>query len=132
MAVSLDGVMVPMKDGAHAAKRRTKGPTKGAAGYQEVGRASISFYDADGERGVSTLHMARMPEANEATLKTSVAAHAHALLAQRLELTVADGERDNWTVLPTLVPEGEERVDFFHTVEQVKAAFDAADGENDP
>jgi hypothetical protein len=138
MAVSLDGVMVPMKDGAREAKRaqaRAAGKrTKGPAGYQEVGCASISFYDADGER-LSTLRMARMPEAKKATLKASVAAEVHALLAQRPALTVvkvADGARDNWTFLSTLAPQGEERVDFFHAVEQLKAALDAAYGENDP
>ena len=77
VAVSLDGVMTPMKDGARSAKReatladgkRTKGP----AGYQEVGCATLSFYDVEGER-LSTLRMARMPETKKATLKTLLAA----------------------------------------------------------
>ena len=64
LALSLDGVMTPMKDGSRSAKReaaladgkRTKGP----AGYQEVGCATLSFYDAEGAR-LSTLRMARMP-----------------------------------------------------------------------
>ena len=30
------------------------------------------------------------------------------------------------------MPEGEQRVDFFHAAEQLKAALDAAYGENDP
>ena len=138
MAVSLDGVMVPMKDGARSAKRaeaRAAGRrTKGPAGYQEVGCASVSFYDSDGER-LDTVRMARMPEAKKATLKSMLAAEVHAVLAQRPALTVvkvADGARDNWTFLEELVPEGEQRVDFFHVAEQLKAALDAAYGENDP
>jgi hypothetical protein len=58
-----------------------------------------------------------------------------AVRAQRPELAVvkvADGARDNWTFLSTLVPEGEERVDFFHAAEQLKSGLDAAYGENDP
>ena len=137
MAVSLDGVMVPMKDGAREAKRaeaRAQGRrTKGPAGYQEVGCATLSFYDAAGER-LDTLRFARMPESMKATLKTTLAAEVHAVLAKRPELTVvkvADGARDNGTFLARLVPEGEERVDFYHAAEQLKAALDAAYGEND-
>jgi len=135
MGVSLDGVMTPMKDGAREAKReraRTAGrQTKGPAGYQEASCATLSFYDCDGER-LDTLRFARMPEAKKATLKSMLSAEVHAVLAQRPDLQVvkvADGAKDNWTYLAKLVPEGEERVDFYHAVEQLKAAFDAAYGE---
>ena len=37
--------------------------------------------------------------------------------------------RDDCTYLSKLVPDGEERVDFYHAVEQLKAALDAAYGE---
>ena len=54
-----------MKDGARSAKREATlaagKHTKGPAGYQEVGCATLSFYDAEGER-LSTVRMARMPE----------------------------------------------------------------------
>jgi hypothetical protein len=136
MSVSLDGVMVPMKDGERGAKRacsRAAGKrTKGPAGYQEVGCATLSFYDADGER-LDTLRFARMPEPHKATLKSMLSAEVHAALAQRPELTVvkiADGAKDNWGYLSKLVPVGEERIDFYHAVEQLKAAFDAAYGES--
>ena len=89
MAVSLDGVMVPMKDGERSAKRaeaRAAGRrTKGPAGYQEVGCASVSFYDAEGER-LDTVRFARMPEAKKATLKLMLAAEVHAVLGQRPDL----------------------------------------------
>ena len=65
VAASLDGVMVPMKDAQRAEKRersRARGRrAKGPAGYQEAGCASLSFYDAEGER-LDTLCVARMPE----------------------------------------------------------------------
>ena len=55
VAVSLDGVMAPMKDGARQAKRaatRAAGrPTKGPAGYREVGCGTVSYYDGEGDSG---------------------------------------------------------------------------------
>ena len=52
-----------MKDGCRANKRersRTAGRrVKGPAGYQEAGCATLSFYDAEGER-LDTLSMGRM------------------------------------------------------------------------
>ena len=50
VAVSLDGVMTPMKDGKRQAKREQaqaegKRP-QGPAGHQEVGCGTVSFYNA--------------------------------------------------------------------------------------
>ena len=135
LAVSLDGVMVPMKDGAREAKRAEASAagrrTKGPAGYQEVGCASLSFYDVEGER-LDTVRFARMPQLKKATLKETLAAELNAVHAKRPELTVvkvADGAKDNWTFLANLVPQGEEQVDFYHAVQQLKAALDADYGE---
>lgn len=138
VAVSLDGVMTPMKDGGRSAKReatfaegkRTKGP----AGYQEVGCATLSFYDIEGER-LSTVRMARMPETKKATVKTMLAAELAAALGQRPDLRVvklADGAKDNWTYLSAELPVGEEIIDFYHAAEHLKHAFDVAYGENSP
>ena len=138
VAVSLDGVMTPMKDGARSAKReatfaegkRTKGP----AGYQEVGCATLSFYDAEGER-LSTLRMARMPEPKKAIVKTTLAAELAAVLQQRPGLRLvklADGAKDNWTYLSDDLPAGEEIIDFYHAAEHLKHAFEVAYGENSP
>ncbi len=125
VAVSLDGVMTPMKDGARAAKRdqgvaegkRTKGP----AGYQEVGCATLSFHDVEGER-LGTVRMARMPESKKATVKTMLAAEVAAALRQRPPLRVvklADGAKDNWTFLSDELPAGEEIIDFYHAAEHL-------------
>jgi hypothetical protein len=135
VAVSLDGVMVPMKDGQREAKRarsRAVGKqTKGPAGYQEASCATLSFYDAEGKR-LATTRMGRMPESKKATLKSMLAGEVHAALGQRPDLTVvkvADGARDNWTYLDALVPDGTVVVDFYHAAEQLKAALDAAYGQ---
>ena len=101
VAVSLDGVMVPMKDGARTQKRqdaKTQGKHPcGPAGYQEVGCGMLSFYDAEGER-LSTMRLARMPEKHKATLKDTLSEEIAAVLEQRPDLTLvklADGAKDN-------------------------------------
>jgi hypothetical protein len=103
MAVSLDGVMTPMRDGQHQAKRQdavSKGKSpSGPEGYQEVGCATVSYYDRLGERLV-TRRMARMPEPHKATLKKQLSAEVMGALSQRPNLQVvkvADGTADNWT-----------------------------------
>ena len=86
MAVSLDGVMAPMKDGQRQAKRTQARATgkapSGPAGYQEVGCATVSYYDRHGER-LCTRRMARMPEPNKATLKSQLTAEVMGALTQR-------------------------------------------------
>jgi hypothetical protein len=138
MAVSLDGVMAPMKDGKRQAKRHkalAKGKlSSGPAGYQEVGCATVSYYDRLGERLV-TRRMARMPETNKATLKRQLTAEVMEALIQRPDLhviKVADGTTDNWTYLSETLPIGEEVLDFYHAVDHLSAALGAAYGESTP
>ncbi len=135
IAVSLDGVMTPMKDGERADKReqaREQGKqTKGPAGYQEAGCATFSFFDVEGER-LATTRYARMPESKKATLKNTLSADVKAVLAQRPELRLvklADGAKDNWTYLSEELPDGDERIDFFHAAENLQAVFDNAYGQ---
>ncbi len=70
--VSLDGVLAPMNDGGAVekkAKTAARGQiTKGPAGYREVGCATLSFYDQDGDC-LAAVQMARMPEPHKASLK---------------------------------------------------------------
>ena len=120
VAVSLDGVMAPMKTGG--------------GGYREASCASVSLYDGEGER-LSTVRMARMPESKKVTLKTMVGAEVEAVLGQRPDLQlvkIADGANDNWTFLSRVLPEGVELIDFFHAAQHLSDAFDAAYGANDP
>lgn len=138
VAVSLDGVMTPMKDASRSAKRQAtfaQGKHRqGPAGYQETGCATLSFYTTEGER-LSSVRLARMPEAKKATLKTMLAEELSAVLHQRPDLRLvklADGAKDNWRYLSEALPAGTEVVDFYHAVEHLKDAFDAAYGENSP
>jgi hypothetical protein len=138
MAVSLDGVMAPMKDGKRQAKRQdavAKGKSpSGPSGYQEVGCATVSYYDRWGERLV-THRMARMPETNKATLKSQLTAEVMGALLQRPDLRVvkvADGTADNWTYLSETLSFGEEVLDFYHAVDHLSDALGAAYKEGTP
>lgn len=137
-AISLDGVLVPMKD-ERRQEKRAKAAAKGKqacgpAGYQEVGCATLSFYDAEGER-LRTIRMARMPEPHKASLKASLTAELEAVRRQRPDLRVlkvADGALDNWLYLCMVAMDGESVVDFYHAAEHLNAALTAAFGQNDP
>jgi hypothetical protein len=138
LAVSLDGVMAPMKDGQRHAKRtqaRAQGKSpSGPAGYQEVGCATVSYYDRHGER-LCTRRIARMPEPNKATLKEQLTAEVIGALLQRPDLRVvkvADGAPDNWSYLSETLPVGIEVLDFYHAAEHLDTALAAAYGEGTP
>jgi hypothetical protein len=135
VAVSLDGVMVPMRDGERQAKRQRAAAEekhlRGPCGHQEVGCATLSFYNRYGMR-LRTLRLGRMPEKKKQTLKAMLKAELTAILCERPDLRivkVADGARDNWTFLSAELPRGHEIVDFFHAAEHLHAALAAAYGE---
>lgn len=137
VAISLDGVLVPMKDGARAAKRAASEAagkeTRGPAGYQEAGCATLSFYDAAGVL-LSTIRFARMPEQGKTTLKGMLLKELEHVLSQRPDLKVmklADAARDNWTFLGGRdMPKGHELIDFYHGAGHLNAALAAAYGES--
>lgn len=138
LAVSLDGVMAPMKEGQREARReqsRQEGKqTRGPAGYREVGCGTVSHYDENGER-LRTVRHARMPESKKQTLKRQLVAEVENAFCQQPHLRlvkVADGARDNWTFLANDLPPGVEVVDFYHAAEHLKRAFDHAYGEASP
>ncbi len=136
VAVSLDGVMVQMRDGDRAGKRARaieegKQPS-GPAGHREVGCATVSFYDADGNR-LETTRYGRMPSSGKPELKAWLQAELAFVLAQRPDLRVAkvaDGAKDNWTFLDgESMPDGESVLDFFHASEHLASSLAAAYGE---
>jgi hypothetical protein len=140
VGVSLDGVLVPMKDGERQRKRaqtRSKGKqTKGPAGYHEASAGTLTLYDGGGEP-LRTIRLARMPEKNKATLKTQITAELERLLAGAPELRVvpvADGVKDNWAFLSLLPGKhtGDQVVDFWHAAQHLHAAMETAHGEGTP
>ncbi len=136
VAASLDGVMLPMKDGKRQEKREQSTAegkrTRGPAGCQEASCGTLSFYDVEGER-LSTIRIGRMPESKKVTLKQSLSRFLNEALRQKPQLSlvkVADGAKDNWTYLAKELPQGHEIVDFYHAAEHLKKAFDLSYGEN--
>ena len=133
VAVSLDGVMVPLRGTQKATMKeemRSQGrPDRGPAGYREVGCGALSFYDADGNR-LATRRLGRMPEAHKRTLKEQLRAELEHVLQQRPDLTtvaVADGSIDNWTFLDELNPDFSV-LDYYHAADHLKRALDVAMG----
>jgi hypothetical protein len=135
IAVSLDGVLIPMRDGGAVETREraaAEGRTsKGPAGYREASCATISFCDDDGDL-ISAIRIARMPEYKKRTLKASLLAELRSVWEQRPDLPVvklSDAARDNWEFLDREVPVGEGLVDFYHATEHLNDALAAAYGE---
>jgi hypothetical protein len=144
LAVSVDGVMVAMK--AAAAERQAKKAAagkhgSGPAGKREVGCATVSVYDAAGER-LQTVRYGRMPEALKVSLQAQVLAETDAILGVRPDLRrvhLADGAQGNWTWLADLARQQAgpnvtwvEIVDFFHACEHLQQGCDAIWGESTP
>lgn len=70
VAVSLDGVLAPIDGGnrpaeVRAAAARQDRISKGPAGYREVGCATLTFCDAEGDM-LGAIRMARAPEPKQA------------------------------------------------------------------
>lgn len=136
VAISIDGVHVPMKDGDRVEKRASKGKRpQGPAGFREVACGTVTLVDDDGER-LQTVRYGRQPEKNKETLKSQVEDELESILNARSDLTVvalADGARENWEYFGNLAERQEieviEAVDFFHVCERLKKALDAYYGE---
>ncbi len=139
VGVSLDGIMVPMKDGKRVHKREAQKKagkqTRGPSGYREAACGTLTFYDKEGQRLGARL-MARMPEAKKATLKSQLMAELDLVLAVRPDLTVvgvADGANDNWTFLEERLPQGSPMVvDFYHASEHLRIAVELSYGKSSP
>lgn len=144
VALSVDGVMVAMKDKAadRVAKQAEAGKHAGGqAGHQEAGCGTVSLYDAVGER-LQTVRYARMPESRKVTLQAQIQAETQAIFAMRPELRrvhLADGAEPNWKLLAEaeralgLSPETRiEIVDFYHACDHLKNGCDAIWDESTP
>lgn len=139
LALSVDGVMVPMKGGHDPAHRALPGKHAGGpTGNREVGCGTVVLYDSDRLR-LQTLRYGRMPESHKTSLQHQLQAETASILALRPELVrvrLADGAKDNWRLLadiertlpPALQP-SPEIVDFYHACEHLKRGCDAAWGE---
>jgi hypothetical protein len=130
IAFSLDGIMLPMKDAP-----RTPGIGKrdqGPKGHKEVGCATVSLYDADGER-LHTVRFGRMPESHKISLHRQIVDELQTMRARYPTASlqaVADGAKDNWRIIDeiaeTLGCEIERTTDYFHAAEHLADGLRAA------
>jgi len=138
LAVSLDGVMAPIRQADGTKKGASTGKqASGPLGYREIGCGSVALYDQEGQR-LSTVRYGRMPERKKATLRQQLTAECQHILSQAPHLKVvklADGAPDNWDYLSHLdlgLPapaqaniEQIEIVDFCHAADHLKRGCDA-------
>jgi len=145
LAISVDGVMVPLKPPTaerweRATKRTAPGKqASGSTGYREVGCGTLTLYDRRGER-LATVQYARRPEAKKETLAAQLQAEAHAILGARPDLRrvyLAAGAESNWDLLAAVdqavsgTPlKSVQIVDFYHACEHLKGGGDAIWGES--
>ena len=140
LALSVDGVMVPMKGEGRRAKRDQPGKhASGPTGNREVGCGTAVLYDTAGER-LQTMRYGRMPEHRKVSLQQQLQAEAASIVALRPDLIrvrLADGAEDNWRVLadiertlPAPPQPSLEIVDFYHACDHLKNGCDAAWGES--
>lgn len=129
IAISLDGIMLPMKDAPRTpgAGKRDQGPK----GHREVGCATVSLYGADGER-LHTIKFGRMPESHKATLHRQLVEETRVMQARyphASTLAVADGANENWRIIGELARELGcsviQLLDFFHAVEHLEEGMSA-------
>ncbi|MCP4935316.1 MAG: hypothetical protein GY927_14230, partial [bacterium] len=138
IAVSLDGIMAPMRQADGTKKEATAGKqASGPLGYREIGCGSVALYDQEGQR-LHTVRYGRMPEYKKATLRQQLTAECQHILHQAPHLKVvklADGAPDNWDYLSHLdlglSPSAQtdleqiEIVDFCHAADHLKRGCDA-------
>jgi hypothetical protein len=138
IAISLDGVMAPMRQANGTKKEASAGKqSRGPLGYREIGCGSVALYDQEGQR-LSTVRYGQMPEHKKATLRHQLTAECQHILSQAPHLKVvklADGAPDNWDYLSHLdlgLPstaqaniEQIEIVDFCHAADHLKRGCDA-------
>jgi|APFre7841882724_1041349.scaffolds.fasta_scaffold45797_1 hypothetical protein len=140
MALSVDGVMAPIRGADKQAKAAQPGKhASGPTGYQEVGCGTVTLYDQEAER-LQTVRYARMPESKKVTLQQQLETEVTSILALQptlLRVHLADGAKDNWRLmndieaqLPAPSQPPIEIVDYYHACDHLKNGCDAAWGES--
>ena len=127
IVVSIDGIMVPMKDAP-----RTPGVGKrdqGPKGHKEASSATLTLLGNTGNR-LHTIYLGRMPESKKVTLQAQLTAELAALLKRypKAEVqAVADGADDIWRIISEVEADTgcniERTLDFYHAFEHVAEAL---------
>jgi hypothetical protein len=145
LAVSLDGVMVPDKDGQREAKKKREEAAKknlakqysGPAGYKEVGCGTVTLYAEQQKEDkapprLETVRYGRAPEYKKQTLTEQLDAEVESILSVRPDLilvAIADGAEENWRYFDkTVYTDAVKIVDFGHACEHLREAMVAYKG----
>lgn len=145
LAASLDGVMVPDKDGQKEAKQKREDAAEknlskqlsGPAGYREVGCGTVTLYAEQQERDkapprLETTRYGRAPEYKKETLTKQLDAEVESILSVRPDLilvAIADGAEENWRYFDNpLYKDAVKIVDFGHACEHLREAMIAYKG----
>ena len=138
IAISLDGVMAPVRQADGTKKEAAAGKqASGPLGYREIGCGAVTLYDQASQR-LNTVRYGRMPEHKKATLRQQLTAECQHILPQAPHLKVvklADGASDNWDYLSKLelglAPSALANLDqfeigdFCHAADHLKRGCDA-------
>ena len=138
VAVSLDGVMAPLRE--EEAPERPGGKKRRRVAYHEASCGTVSLHDAEGAR-LETIFCGRMPESKKPTLQRQLEAETADILVTmgvpRLAF-VADGAAENWRIADEITASLKDAghlgsdtpvfriVDFWHASQHLKDALDAA------
>ena len=117
-AISLDGVMVPMRPGEDG---------RAEACWREASCGTVSFFDREGTR-LAGVCLARMPEAGMTSLKARLLTEVATIREARPDLVLvaaADGALSNWEFLAKLDPHAEV-LDIWHAVQHLHVAAQSA------
>ena len=101
-------------------------------GWRVASCGTVTLRDDDGNRLLSR-YIGRLPEGKKKSLKTQIRQELDHLLSQNPDLKLvvtADGEKGNWTFFETLNPDVEV-LDFWHAMEKLNVAADAAFGSDE-
>jgi hypothetical protein len=134
IVLSLDGVMVPMKDAPRIPGLGKK--DQGPKGHKEASSGTLSLYGQNGER-LRTIRFGRMPERHKATLHRQLVDELAPLRARYPDATVvavADGAHENWRIFDEIAAELgckiTRRLDYFHAMEHLIEGLSAAGAED--
>ncbi len=117
-AISLDGVMVPMRPGEDG---------RAEACWREASCGTVSFLDREGTR-LAGICLARMPEAGMTSLKARLLSEVAKIREARPDLVLvaaADGALSNWEFLAKLDPHAEV-LDVWHALEHLHVVAQSA------
>jgi len=128
IAISLDGIMIRMKDAPNTpgASREAETPK----GHKEAACATLSYYGVDGVR-LHTTRFARMPESKKVTLHGQLEAELRSAIERypnAMVIAIGDAAKENWRIFDEIacsfrIQYSHQVVDYFHAKDHLVDAL---------